>query len=59
MSTILSFPGLMLFLAAAAAEFLWLAPTTENAGEKRIAWILGWGMALLGIGLYMAGIWMQ
>ena len=56
MSITLSFPGLVLFLLAGAVEIFWIAPTTENAREAKIAGGVGAALLCLGAGWYAAGL---
>lgn len=58
MSIYLSFPGLMLFLAAGLMEVLWIAPTLEagQPRESRLARYAGIGILIAGFALYIAGL---
>ena len=58
MSIALSFPGLVMFLLAGAAEIIWISPsmTDENPREAKIAGSLGITLLILGVGLYAAGL---
>ena len=57
MNISLSFPGLLLFLAAGLMEILWIAPTLkqEKPRESRWARIAGFGILIAGLGLYIMG----
>lgn len=57
MSRILSFPGLLLFLAAGLVELAWIAPTLRprQPRESRVARGAGVSILVVGIGLYIMG----
>ncbi len=57
MSVYISFPGLLLFLAAGLMELLWIAPTLEagQPRESRLARNAGIVILIAGLALYAAG----
>ena len=58
MTIYLSFPGLLLFLAAGLMEVLWIAPTLEagQPRESRLARYAGVAILIAGFALYISGL---
>ena len=57
MSRILSFPGLLLFLAAGLMELMWIAPIQKRTMPREGKMAQGAGICILavGVGLYVMG----